>query len=70
MQFDFLTIMAYLIVAITVLTMVFGILAYSVYKIREVKRLGKNKKTADEKALVAAEKKIQYLFFEHREIVL
>ena len=67
MQFDFLTIMAYLIVGITVLTMVFGILAYSVYKIREAKRASRKVKTAQEKELVE-EEKIKYLFFEHKEI--
>jgi len=69
MQFDFLTVMAYLIVAITVLTMVFGLLAYSVYKIREAKRAGKQADTALEKAQLE-EEKIKYLFFEHKEIQL
>ena len=67
MQFDFLTIMAYLIVGITVLTMVFGVLAYSVYKIREAKRASRKVKTAQAKEL-AEEEKIKYLFFEHKEI--
>ncbi|HIP46630.1 MAG TPA: hypothetical protein EYG95_03625 [Campylobacterales bacterium] len=69
MQFDFLTMMAYLIVGITVLTMVFGILAYSVYKIREAKRASRKVKTAQAKEL-AEEEKIKYLFFEHKEISL
>ena len=69
MQFDFLTIMAYLIVAITVLTMVFGILAYSVYKIREVKRGRKKALTAIEVER-EEEEKTKYLFFEHKEIQL
>lgn len=69
MQFDFLTMMAYLIVWITVLTMVFGILAYSVYKIREAKRASRKVKTAQAKEL-AEEEKIKYLFFEHKEISL
>ncbi len=69
MQFDFLTVMAYLIVAITVLTMVFGLLAYSVYKIREAKRAQKKVQTASEKKRVE-EEKIKYLFFEHKEIQL
>ncbi len=69
MQFDFLTVMAYLIVAITVLTMVFGLLAYSVYKVREAKRARKNETTALEKERAHEEKNI-YLFFEHKEIEL
>jgi len=69
MQFDFLTVMAYLIVAITVLTMVFGLLAYSVYKVREAKRARKNEKTALEKDQAQQEKN-KYLFFEHKEIEL
>ena len=69
MQFDFLTVMAYLIVAITVLTMVFGLLAYSVYKIRETKRAQKKVDTATEKERLQ-EEKIKYLFFEHKEIEL
>jgi heme/copper-type cytochrome/quinol oxidase subunit 2 len=69
MQFDFLTIMAYLIVAITVLTMVFGILAYSVYKVREAKRSQKKQINALEEQQ-AEEEKIKYLFFEHKEIQL
>ena len=69
MQFDFLTIMAYLIVAITVLAMVFGILAYSVYKVREAKRSQKKEMSALEEEQ-AEEEKIKYLFFEHKEIQL
>ncbi len=69
MQFDFLSVMAYLIVAITVLTMVFGLLAYSVYKIREAKRTQKKLHAVSEKERVE-EEKIKYLFFEHKEIEL
>lgn len=69
MHFDFLTIMAYLIVAITVLTMVFGILAYSVYKIREAKRSQK-KEQGVLKQQQEEQEKIKYLFFEHKEIKL
>jgi heme/copper-type cytochrome/quinol oxidase subunit 2 len=69
MQFDFLTVMAYLIVTITVLTMIFGLLAYSVYKIREVKRANKQANTALEKEKVEKEK-IKYLFFEEKEMQL
>ncbi len=35
MEMNFLTIMAYLIVVITLITMIFGIIAYSVYKLSE-----------------------------------
>ena len=69
MHFDFLTVMAYLIVAITVLTMVFGLLAYSIYKIREAKRAQKKAEIATEKER-EEEEKIKYLFFEQREIQL
>lgn len=69
MQFDFLTVMAYLIVIITVLTMVFGLLAYSVYKIREAKRARKQASTVEEKDRLEKEK-IKYLFFEQKEIRL
>ena len=69
MDFDFLTMMAYLIVAITTMTMIFGLLAYSVYKTREIKRVKKQHLTKQgyEKE---EEEKIKYLFFEHKEIKL
>ncbi len=69
MQFDFLSVMAYLIVAITVLTMVFGLLAYSVYKIRENKRAQKKVQNKTEQEKIEADK-MKYLFFEHKEIQL
>lgn len=69
MQFDFLSVMVYLIVAITVLTMVFGLLAYSIYKIREAKRTRKKSHAKSEKDRVE-EEKIKYLFFEQKEILL
>ena len=69
MQFDFLSVMAYVIVAITVLTMVFGLLAYSVYKIRERKRIEKKIHNGEQEEKREAAK-IKYLFFEHKEIQL
>lgn len=69
MEFNFLTMMAYLIVVITIVTMVFGIIAYSVYKMRESKRAQKKQIHNEEKQKNEAEKD-KYLFFEQVEIVL
>ena len=69
MQFDILSVMAYVIVAITVLTMVFGLLAYSVYKIRERKRAEKKIQNSVQQEKIEADK-IKYLFFEQKEIQL
>jgi len=69
MNIDFLTIMAYLIVVITLMTMIFGIIAYVVYKMREARRAKvKESTSAAKEAQIAARK--QYLFFEEKEIVL
>ncbi len=65
MELNFLQGMAYLIVAITLITMIFGILAYLVYKIREKKRAQRKNSTDD-----VTEEKAQYLFFQKKEMIL
>ncbi len=69
MEFNFLTVMAYLVVVITLVTMIFGVIAYMVYKMREAKR-AKIKNTASVNQEVQNAQKEKYLFFEHKEIVL
>ncbi len=66
---NFLTIMAYLIVVITLITMIFGIIAYSVYKLREAKRAtAKKENTEKESQLLEFQEK--YLFFEQKELII
>ena len=65
MELNFLQGMAYLIVAITLITMIFGILAYLVYKIREKKRAQRKGNTEE-----SNEEKAQYLFFQKKEMIL
>ncbi len=69
MNIDFLTMMAYLIVAITIITMIFGVIAYSVYKIREKRRATKQQIIQDENLLTYDTSK-RYLFFEQKEILV
>jgi heme/copper-type cytochrome/quinol oxidase subunit 2 len=69
MEMNFLTIMAYLIVVITLITMIFGIIAYSVYKLREAKR-ATVKKENDEKKTQLLELQEKYLFFEQKELII
>ncbi len=69
MQLNFLTVMAYLIVIITVMTMVFGILAYFIYKMREAKRQ-KQQKLINENEKKEFDAKDKYLFFEFKEIIV
>ncbi len=69
MNIDFLTMMAYLIVAITVITMIFGVIAYSVYKIREKKRTTKQQ-TGQNENLLTYDTTKKYLFFEQKEILV
>ena len=62
--------MAYLIVGITLVTMIFGIIAYSVYKMREAKR-AKIKNSSDTTSeLAASTPQEKYLFFEQKELIL
>ena len=69
MEINFLTIMAYLIVVITVITMVFGIIAYSVYKMREAKRT-KTKNATQKDKLSETKQQEKYLFFEQKELIV
>ena len=64
MQFNMLEILSYAVVFITVLTMVFGVIAYSFYKIREVKR----KKRQDGQIMLKHQKK-KYLYFEEKGLL-
>jgi len=63
MPFDILKILSYTVVVITILTMIFGVLAYNFYKIRE-KRRAKN--SAKNGALVQVKDK--YLYFQEKEL--
>ena len=64
---DYMTVLAYAIIGITTITMIFGILAYSVYKAREIKRAAMSKKSLGSSNIKAIK---QYLFFEEREIII
>ncbi len=70
MHIDFLTLMAYLIVFITIITMVFGIIAYYVYKMRERKRSKKMDIQSKDLLLRCNDERKKYLFFEHKEIII
>ena len=70
MHINFLTLMAYLIVFITIITMVFGIIAYYVYKMRERKRSKKMDIQTKNLLLTYNDERKKYLFFEHKEIIL
>lgn len=53
--------MTFVILVITILTLVFGVIAYFLYKVRESKRnIKKNKKSYEE---VLLEEKSDFLFF-------
>ena len=67
MDFNFLSVMAYLIVTITLLTMIFGIVAYIVYKMREARRAKMKQILSEQQAEEEAQKE-RYLFFEEKEI--
>jgi len=69
MEFNFLNVMAYLVVIITLVTMIFGIVAYTIYKMREAKR-AKIKHSADEIVDQSEAQKEKFLFFEQKEIIL
>jgi len=64
MSFDFLSLMAYLIVFLTLLTMIFGVVAYMAYKKREKRRAQQSSLDQDS----ASFKKEEYLFFKEENI--
>ena len=61
--------MAYLIVVITLITMIFGIIAYSVYKMRESKRAKKKNTNSDQNPGISSLQE-KYLFFEQKEMIV
>ncbi len=64
MPFDILKVLSYTVVVITVLTMIFGVLAYNFYKIRERKR-AKNSASLDGALEQVRDK---YLYFQEKEL--
>jgi len=62
MDFDILKVLSYTVVVITILTMVFGIVAYAFYKIREKRRSIANANNIEVK------EKDKYLYFEEKEM--
>ncbi len=69
MDLNFLSVMAYLVVAITLMTMIFGIIAYTIYKMREAKRAKLKSELSEQQAEEEAQKE-KYLFFEEKEMLL
>ena len=65
MNINILEILSYTVVIITVLTMVFGVLAYSFYKIRESRRNAQKENSGSDNVL----QKDEYLFFDEKEIL-
>ncbi len=63
-KIDYMTLLAYVVIGITTITMIFGLMAYSVYKAREIKRAALSKGSKKRRAVK------QYLFFEEREIII
>ena len=63
MDYNILEILSYVIVAITTLTMLFGVFAYKLYKIRE-KRVVKYAVANSEES-----EKEKYLYFEEKELL-
>jgi heme/copper-type cytochrome/quinol oxidase subunit 2 len=64
MDFDILTILSYTVVVMTIFTMIFGVIAYYFYKLRERKRKLNSANSSGE-----IEEKDKYLYFEEREIL-
>ncbi len=65
MQFDILEVLSYTVVFITILTMIFGIIAYYLYKIREKRRARRGvEDTLDEF------EDDKYLYFRQKELLL
>jgi hypothetical protein len=63
MDYNILEILSYIVVGITSLTMIFGIYAYKLYKLRE-KRVIKYTDTE-----IKSKEKEQFLYFEEKEIL-
>ena len=64
MSFDFLSLMAYLIVFLTLLTMIFGVVAYMAYKKRERSRAKSSYLGQKNESF----KKEEHLFFKEESI--
>lgn len=64
MTFDILKVLSYTVVVITVLTMIFGVIAYYFYKIRERRRKMESAKNSGQ-----IQEKDKYLYFEEKEIL-
>ena len=67
MQFDILEILSYTVVVITILTMVFGVIAYYFYKLRERRRKIESMQRLDSDE--QSKEKDKYLYFEEKEIL-
>jgi hypothetical protein len=65
MNFDILEVLSYTVVVITVLTMVFGVIAYNFYKIREIRRARSGAKSG----ATQEEERDKYLYFEEKELL-
>ena len=63
MSFDILKLLSYTVVVITVFTMVFGIIAYYFYKLRE-----RHRKLAKVDGSGEPQEKDKYLYFEEKEL--
>ena len=63
MNYNILEILSYVVVYITTLTMVFGVVAYKLYKIREKRVATYNKISSEPK------EKEQHLYFEEKELL-
>jgi hypothetical protein len=66
MDFDILKVLSYTVVVITVLTMIFGVIAYYFYKLRERRRKIDNAKNSGEEP---PQEKDKYLYFEEKELL-
>jgi heme/copper-type cytochrome/quinol oxidase subunit 2 len=65
MNFDILEVLSYTVVVITVLTMVFGVIAYYFYKLRESRRKRDNANQGSGEP----KEKDKYLYFEEKELL-
>ncbi len=65
MSFDILEVLSYTVVVITVLTMIFGVIAYNFYKLREIRRA----KSSTKDGINQEEERDKYLYFEEKELL-